>query len=58
MDQDRNSKHQNWLACFEMVSQTNNKVEKEQKFFFQKADEETPQLQSITEAEYHELELL
>ena len=26
----------NWLACFEVVSQTNNKIQREEKFFFQK----------------------
>mgnify|MGYP000877755943 CR=1 FL=1 len=36
----------NWLACFEVVSQTNNKVERDEKFFFQKKEEE-PQTKQV-----------
>lgn len=42
----------NWLACFEMVSQTNNKVEKEQKFYFTKTEQDSEQLKEISAAEY------
>ena len=36
MEQTDPMKNNNWLACFEVVSQTNNRIEKEEKFFFQK----------------------
>ena len=37
---DDKGNNMSWLACFEVVSQTNNRVDKEKKLFFQKQVEE------------------
>lgn len=46
----------NWLACFEMVSQTNNRVDKEQKFYYTKTEKDSKQLKEISAEEYKKIE--